>query len=69
MTRPRTLRRRVAVAFIVFAAVVCLLYSALAFLFVYAVEDEFFAALLENEGAYIAGELSAGRKAGPRLPF
>jgi signal transduction histidine kinase len=69
MSRPRTLRRRVVVAFIVFAAVVCLAYSALSFLFVYAVEDQFFAALLENEATHIASEVSAGREARPRLPF
>lgn len=69
MTRPRTLRRRVVVAFITFATVICLVYSALSFLFVYAVEDRFFATLLENEAEHVEGEVAAGREARPRLPF
>ncbi|HEX7704962.1 MAG TPA: hypothetical protein VF701_00740, partial [Thermoanaerobaculia bacterium] len=69
MTRPRTLRRRVVVAFVSFATVVCLVYGALSFLFVYAVEDQFFGRLLENERAHIEQERAAGREARPRLPF
>lgn len=58
-----TLRRRILLAVVTFTASVCLLYGALAFLFVYVVEDEFFAALLENEAAHVSTD---GR---PRLPF
>lgn len=64
-----TLRRRVVLALAGLAAGVCLVYSVLAFLFVYAVEDEFFGALLANEAKHVASELSAGRVAQPRLPF
>jgi signal transduction histidine kinase len=65
MTRARTLRRRVVVAMVAFTATVCMLYGALAFLFVYVVEDEFFAALLENEAAHVSTDPAAR----PRLPF
>ena len=56
MTRIRTLRRRIAAAMVAWTAAVCLLYGALAFVFAYVVEDEFFAALLASEAA-------------PQLPF
>lgn len=69
MRRPRTLRRRIVVAMVGFGAAVCLVYSALSFLFVYAVEDAFFETLLENEARYVARELAAGRDGRPRLPF
>jgi signal transduction histidine kinase len=64
MTRPRTLRRRVVVAMVGFTASVCLIFSALSFLFAYVIEDEFLNALLENEATHIA----KGRVK-PRLPF
>lgn len=69
MSRPRTLRRRIVVAMVGFGAAVCLVYSALSFLFVYAVEDAFFETLLANEAEYVARELAAGRDGRPRLPF
>lgn len=64
MTRPRTLRRRVVVAMVGFTASVCLIFSALSFVFAYVIEDEFFAALLASEAAHIA---NGGMK--PQLPF
>ncbi|HYC89102.1 MAG TPA: HAMP domain-containing sensor histidine kinase [Thermoanaerobaculia bacterium] len=69
MSGVRTLRRRIVIAFVTFTAAVCVAFTALAFLFVYVVEDEFFATLFENEAAYVARELAAGREARPRLPF
>lgn len=62
--RTRTLRQRVVLALCGVTAAVCLLFGALSFVFVYVVEDEFFAALLANEAAHVA----AGA-AQPRLPF
>ena len=56
MTRARTLRRRIGVAFVAWTAAVCLFYGALALLFAYVLEDELFATLLASEAA-------------PRLPF
>lgn len=69
MSRVSTLRRRVVLALAGLATAVCLVYSALAFLFLYAAEDEFFDALLANEAKHVASELSAARAAQPRLPF
>ena len=64
MTRRRTLQRRVVLALCGVTAAVCLLFGVLSFVFVYVVEDEFFAALLANEAAHIA---SGGTR--PHLPF
>lgn len=64
MTRVRTLRRRVVVALCAVTASVCVLFGALSFVFVYVVEDEFFAALLANEAAHVEREGDP-----PRLPF
>lgn len=69
MTRPSTLRRRVVVAFVSLASVICLFYGVLSFLFVYSVEDAFFATLLDNEAGYIEREFAQGREVRPRLPF
>lgn len=62
--RARTVRRRVVLAFCGVTAAACLVFGALSFVLVYVVEDEFFAALLANEAAHVAG--GAAR---PRLPF
>lgn len=64
MKRPSTLRRRVIVAMVTFAASVCLVFSALSFVFAYVVEDEFFAQLLVYEAEHLA---RGGTK--PQLPF
>ncbi len=69
MSGARTLRRRIVIAFVSFTAAVCVAFAALAFLFAYVVEDEFFVTLFAHEAAYLAGELAAGRDARPRLPF
>jgi signal transduction histidine kinase len=69
MTRSTTLRRRVIVAFMSFASVICLFYGALSFVFVYVAEDAFFATLLDNEAEYLERELALGREVPPRLPF
>jgi signal transduction histidine kinase len=64
MTRPRTLRQRVVLAFCGMTAAACLLFGGLSFLFAYVVEDQIFAALLENEAAHLTGGAAQ-----PRLPF
>lgn len=54
MTRETTMRRRLVLSLASLTAAICIVYSGLAFLFAYVVEDRFFASLLATE---------------PRLPF
>ena len=69
MNRARTLRRRIVVALVGFAAAVCVIYSGLSLLFVYVVEDAFFESLLTNEAGHIQRQALAGRTVPPQLPF
>ncbi len=69
MSGNSSMRRRVVTSLVILAAAICLVYSSLAFMFVYVVEDRFFSSLLEVEAEHMRREQMAGRDALPRLPF
>lgn len=70
MRRARTLRRRLMLAFAVFTLAVATLFGALALVFTYAVEDQFFNDALRDEAAYLLEHHSqAGTWVAPRFDY
>ena len=65
MSGAPTMRRRLMLSLVSLAAAVCVVYSGLAYLVAYMVEDEFFSSLLAVEATHIARSGDAR----PRLPF
>ena len=64
-----SLRQRIVIAFSGCAGLTALLFGLSNFLFVYHVEDRFFADLLQTEASYVTQQLAADEPPSPRMTF